>query len=244
MSSDPQADQQKPQDLRVEISDCGFPVSAPLSLRALAFLADSALVFLLAALGMKLLLPVFCPQGVSAFLDIYGEISALYESAAVAAANGQAVPAIETGPILTKAAEDEAIVDLYGTAYLIAFFSGVLYFTLTEMFMKGQTLGKKIVRIRTVTFGAGKLLWKIPGINGNAQKTFVLDLKRPPTLWETLPRATWKSVTIFPVDLLLLLLAAGNAIATIFSKRHRGWIDKFSRTEVIDERGPQHNTAN
>ena len=70
-----------------------LPPPAPLSFRTLAFLADSVLVLFATALLLKLALPAFCPEGVSALADFSRQMTDAYARAAEAAAAGRVVSA-------------------------------------------------------------------------------------------------------------------------------------------------------
>lgn len=190
-----------------------LPRPAPLIPRILAFLADTLLIMLGSALLLKILLPVFSGNGLSVFFDTVNQLSAVYAEEATSG-NAEVASNAATA-IIEKAAQNESLVDLFETAYLIAFIFAVLYFTLTEHFLRGQTLGKRIFGLRTVLFGTSKI---------------------PPMFLQTLSRAFWKAATIFFTGILLSLILTINGFVVLFSKRHRGWHDKLARTEVIDAR--------
>lgn len=197
-----------------------LPRPAPLVSRILAFFADSLLILLGTALLMKVLLPIFAGNGLAVFFDTANQISAEYEAAlSLQASGGNAdVPANTAAAIIENASQNEALISLFNTAYVIAFSAAVLYFTLTEYFLRGQTLGKRIFGLRTVLFGTSNIT---------------------PFFLQTLSRAFWKAATIFSAGILLTLILVINVFVMLFSKRHRGWHDKLTRTEVIDARAEQ-----
>ncbi len=196
------------------IDEKNLPPEAPMRYRALAFLADSLLILILSAIFIKFLLPVFCPGGFFAFSEYYREINSAYESALIAAANGNAASADVLDATLARATRDETLISFFETINTISFVVAVLYFVLTEFFMRGQTLGKKIFGIQTAVYGT----------------------PFPPLFLQILSRAFWKAFTVVPAGLLLTLLAVINANVVAFSRRHRGWHDKLARTDVIDLR--------
>ncbi len=202
-------------------ADAQLPPPAPLFPRTLAFLADSVVVLLASALALKFLLPVFCPRGLSAFLDYARQISAAYQAALDAAARGNAVSADAMNALAEQAAQNADLIAFSETISTVSFVVGVLYFILTEHFMRGRTIGKKIFSLRTVV--AGTTL--------------------PPLFLQTLSRAFWKTISIVPAGLILTLLAVVNAHVVVFAGRHRGWHDRLARTEVVDERGLQDSTS-
>lgn len=194
-----------------------LPPPAPLSFRTLAFLADSVLVLFATALLLKLALPAFCPEGVSALAEFSRQLTDAYARAAEAAAAGRVVSADAVTALAEGAAQDEALISLFETAYVISFAASLAYFVCTEQFLRGQTLGKKIFGLRTVFFGT----------------------TLPPPFLLTLSRSFWKAISIVPSGWLLTLLAIVNAHVVVFAKRHRGWHDKLARTEVVDARRAQ-----
>ncbi len=195
------------------VDEKNLPPSAPMLFRSLAFLADSILVLFLSAIAVKLLLPVFCPNGFFVFSEYYRELGSAYEATLTAAANGNAVPAA-LDSVLNRIAQDETLLSFFDTTYTVSFLTAALYFILTEFFMRGQTLGKKIFGLRTVIYGT----------------------PFPPLFLQILSRAFWKAFTVVPAGILLTLLAVINANVVAFSRRHRGWHDKLAQTDVIDLR--------
>ena len=198
-----------------------LPPPAPLFPRTLAFLADSVVVLLASALALKFLLPVLCPRGLSVFLDYTRRISDAYRDALDAAARGNAVSADAMNALAGQAAQNADLISFSETIGTVSFIVGALYFILTEHFMRGRTLGKKIFSLRTVAAGT----------------------TRPPLFLQTLSRAFWKTISIVPAGLILTLLAVVNAHVVVFAKRHRGWHDKLAHTEVIDERNLQDSSS-
>lgn len=203
-------------------ADAQLPPPAPLVPRTLAFLADSVLVLLASALALKFLLPVFCPNGLSVFLDYARKISATYQDALDAAARGNAVSADAMNALAEQAAQNADLMIAFSeTISTVSFVVGALYFILTEHFMRGRTLGKKIFSLRTVVAGT----------------------THPPLFLQTLSRAFWKTISIVPAGMILTLLAVVNAHVVVFAGRHRGWHDRLARTEVVDERGLQDSSS-
>ncbi|MBQ8445436.1 MAG: RDD family protein [Opitutales bacterium] len=196
------------------IDEKNLPPSAPMLFRSLAFLADSVLVLFLSAIAVKLLLPIFCPNGFFVFTEYYRELSIAYETAAVATANGTAVDSVALDSVFSRIAQDETLLSFFDTLYTVSFLTAALYFILTEFFMRGQTLGKKIFGLRTVIYGT----------------------LFPPLFLQILSRAFWKAFTVVPAAILLTAIAVVNAIVVVFSRRHRGWHDKVARTDVVDLR--------
>ncbi|MBP3302653.1 MAG: RDD family protein [Opitutales bacterium] len=188
--------------------------SAPMLFRSLAFLADSVLVLFLSAIAVKLLLPVFCPNGFFVFTEYYRELGSAYEATLTAAANGGTANSTALDSVFNRISQDETLISFFDTIYTVSFLVAVLYFILTEFFMRGQTLGKKIFGLRTVIYGT----------------------PFPPLFLQILSRAFWKAFTVVPAGILLTLLAVINANIVAFSRRHRGWHDKLARTDVIDLR--------
>lgn len=183
--------------------------------RTLAFLADGVLVLLATAIALKFLLPVFSPDGFAAFSDFMNQASSAYDSALNAAASGRGVPSAgHFGALVESASRNEDLAAFFETGYVISFIAAALYFVLTEHFMRGQTLGKKIFGVRTVIFGSA----------------------RPPLFMQTLSRSFWKAASIVPAGLILTLIVVANAHVIAFARRHRGWHDKLARTEVVDAR--------
>lgn len=202
-------------------ADSTLPPPAPMFLRTLAFLADSLVATLASALALKFLLPVFCPRGIDTVVDYTRRISEAYETALQEAVRGNAVSADAVNAIAAEAAQDATVVAFSETIFTIAFVVCMLYFTLSEQFLHGQTLGKKIFSLRTVIAGT----------------TF------PPRLLQTLSRSLWKTILLVPSGIILPILAIVNAHIVVFAKRHRGWHDKLARTEVIDDREPAHSSS-
>lgn len=196
------------------VDEKNLPPSAPMFFRSLAFLADSVLVLFLSAIAVKLFLPFFCPNGFFVFTEYYRELNSAYEATLLAAANGNSVDSSALDSVLRRIAQDETLISFFDTTYTVSFLTAVLYFILTEFFMRGQTLGKKIFGLRTVIYGT----------------------PFPPLFLQILSRAFWKAFTVVPVGILLALLAVINATIVALSRRHRGWHDKLARTEVIDLR--------
>ncbi len=194
--------------------DAALPPPAPLLPRTLAFLADSIVAMLASALALKLLLPVLCPRGISTVVDYTRRISAAYETALNDAISGNIASAEAVNELLVQASQDATVISFSETIFTVTFVVCMLYFTLSEQFMHGRTLGKKIFSLRTVI--AGTTL--------------------PPRLFQTLSRALWKTISIVPSGIILPILAIVNAHVVVFAKRHRGWHDKLARTEVIDAR--------
>lgn len=193
--------------------NAAVPAPAPLLYRTLAFCADGLLVFLGTMLALKFLLPIFCPNGLRTCFDYWTQISAAYDEAMAAAARG-IVSADRLNALLEAAAQDETLVSFFETVNAISFLLAALYFALTEQFMRGQTLGKKIFGMRTVVAGT----------------------EIPPNLLQSISRAFWKAISLVPVGWILTLLALVNAHVIVFARRHRGWHDKLARTEVVDAR--------
>lgn len=196
------------------VDEKNLPPPAPMLFRSLAFGADSVLVLFLSAIAVKLFLPLFCPNGFFVFTEYYRELSFAYETTLLAAANGNAVDSVALDSVLTRIAQDETLLSFFDTTYTVSFLTAALYFILTEFFMRGQTLGKKIFGLRTVIYGT----------------------PFPPLFLQILSRAFWKAFTVVPAGILLTLLAVINANVVAFSRRHRGWHDKLARTDVIDLR--------
>lgn len=195
----------------VALSGKIVPAPAPLLFRTLAFCADGVLVFLATMLALKLFLPIVCPTGFAVCMDYWTQISAAYEAAAADAARG-VVATERLNELVAAASQDETLASFFETVNTISFLLAVLYFVLTEQFMRGQTLGKKIFGLRTVTAGT----------------------EEPPRFLQTLSRAFWKAISVVPVGIILTLLAIVNAHVIVFARRHRGWHDKLARTEVVD----------
>lgn len=203
-----------PRKIFIAIDEKNAPPPAPMLFRTLAFVADSVIVSLASALALKFLLPIFSPDGFRVFSDYFMQFDAAYERTLSAAASGRFVSADALSSVVEKASEDATLLSFFETAYAISFIAAALYFVLSEYFLRGQTLGKKIFGLRTVIFGTA----------------------RAPFFLQTLSRAFWKAATIVPAGLLLTLLVIVNAHVIVFAKRHRGWHDKLARTEVIDAR--------
>lgn len=203
-----------PRKILIAIDEKNLPPPAPVLFRTLAFVADGLLVSLATMLALKFLLPVFSPDGFGAFADYFTQLRAAYENALAAAASGRLVPADAVGAIVERASNDATLLSFFETAYAISFAVAALYFLLTEQFLRGQTLGKKIFGLRTVVFGSA----------------------RPPFFLQTLSRAFWKAATLVPAGLILTILVIVNAHVVVFARRHRGWHDRLTRTEVIDAR--------
>lgn len=187
------------------------PAPAPLLYRTLAFCADSLLVFLGTMLALKILLPILCPNGLVVCLDYWTQISAEYANAMDAAARG-VVATDKLNSLVESAAQDETLASFFEAVNSISFLLAALYFALTEQFMRGQTLGKKIFGLRTVLAGT----------------------EIPPNLLQSISRAFWKAISLVPVGWILTILALVNAHVVVFARRHRGWHDKLARTEVVD----------
>lgn len=187
---------------------------APLIFRTLAFFADSVLVLVAALFVLKIYLPIFCPDGFSTFVDYVEKFSVAYNETLASAAAGT-VSSARLDAVSAAAAQDVTLFSFFETINAVSLVVAVLYFVLTEYFGRGQTLGKKIFGLRTVAAGTRDVA---------------------PTFFQTFSRALWKAISLVPAGVILLLLAIINAHVVFFSRRHRGWHDKLSRTEVIDTR--------
>lgn len=211
------------QKIVITVAEKDLPPPAPLRFRAFAFLADGILATVGSAIAVKFLLPVFSPDGFSVFAEYYHETREIYEAAlTTAAANGNADPAATEAlnAISERALRDEKLASFFEVAYTISFLTAALYFVLSEFFLRGQTLGKKIFGLRTVIFGT----------------------PLPPLFLQILSRSFWKAILLVPAGILLMLLGIANATVTLFSRRHRGWHDKLARTEVIDARALENRS--
>lgn len=212
-----------PPELFLAFAEKNLPPPAPMLFRTLAFLADGVLVLLAGTLALKFLLPVFSPDGFAAFADFMNQVSSAYDSALNAAVSGHGISSVgRFDAIVENASRNEALASFFETGYVISFVVAALYFVLTEQFMRGQTLGKKIFGVRTVIFGSA----------------------RAPVFMQTLSRSFWKAASIVPAGLILTLLVIVNAHVTAFARRHRGWHDKLARTEVVDARRERGRTRN
>lgn len=203
------------------VDEKNLPPPAPMGFRVAAFVADSVLIFFLSAISVKFLLPVFCPEGIFVFSEYYQEIQKTYETSLLSAVNGNTASTALLDEVLVRAANNETLVEFFEIIYTISFLSAAIYFVLTEFFMRGQTLGKRIFGLRTVIFGT----------------------PFPPLFLQILSRALWKAFTVVPSGMLLVILAIVNANIVAFSRRHRGWHDKLARTEVIDLRALEGKSA-
>ena len=202
-----------PEKLVFVVAEKDLPPAAPLRFRVLAFLADGVLALIVAALAVKILVPVFYPEGFSLFAEYYRDFRTAYEAALNAAVSGN-VDRTAIDAVSARALQDERLYSFFETVYSVSFIAVALYFVLTEFFLRGQSLGKKIFGLRTVVFGT----------------------PFPPLFLQILSRSFWKAITLVPVGPLLALLGLANAVVVLFARRHRGWHDKLARTEVIDLR--------
>jgi len=192
-------------------------VPASVVFRTLAFLADSVLAFIVTLFVLKISLPIFSPEGVDAVFDYSKKFFDAYTETINDAARG-VVSSAKLDAISAAATQDATLNSFFTTINTISLIVTTLYFLLSEQFMRGQTLGKKIFGLRTVIAGTED---------------------EPPTFFQTLSRSFWKAITIVPAGIILIVLTIINAHVVVFAKRHRGWHDKISRTEVIDERATQ-----
>lgn len=197
------------------IPEKNLPKPASLLARGAEFVADSILVSLATGVLLKILLPTFFANECAIFLDYAEQILSLFDASIQAAAQGKNVDVFsaEISALAEEASQDESMFDLFGAIFGISFGAALLYFLLTEHFLRGKTLGKKIFGIRTVTFGT----------------------TLPPFFVQTLSRSFWKALTLVPAGLLILIAVVINAHVVVFARRHRGWHDKLSRTEVISD---------
>ena len=200
-----------PEKLIFVVAEKDLPPTAPLRFRIFAFLADGILALILSALAVKFLLPVFCPNGFPVFAEYYREFQTGYEAALVSATGGN-IDRSALEAVSARALQDPTLYSFFETVYTISFITTALYFVLTEYFLRGQTIGKKIFGLRTVVFGT----------------------PFPPLFLQILSRSFWKAFTLVPVGIWLALLGTLNAGVVVFSRRHRGWHDKLAKTEVID----------
>ena len=185
-----------------------LPKPASMPARMLAFFADIIVAILVSVIVLKIVLPLFFGAELGVFET---EARKLFEIPA------QMMTWEETfarSQELAKNADVARVCDAGGTIF---FFVSLAFFTLTEFFMRGSSLGKKIVRIRVVS--------QFPG-------------SPAPTFWQSLSRSIWRACMIAPTGLIISLIVIVNAHIPFFSFRSRGWHDKLSRTEVIDERDP------
>lgn len=207
-------------------TDCPLPIQqkiepttvpASVIFRTLAFLADGVVTFILALFVLKISLPFTCPDGVETMLNYSEKFYEAYAETLNDAARG-VVSSAKLDAISAAAVKDATLNSFFTIINTTSLIVATLYFLLSEQIMHGRTLGKKIFGLRTVVTGTEDC---------------------PPAFFQTLSRSFWKAISLVPAGIILIVLAIINAHIVVFAKRHRGWHDKLSQTEVIDERASE-----
>ncbi len=192
-----------------ELMDKNLPPPASVFFRLLAFCADTILLYLVIIAESRILIPSICEREFSTAVPLLENFCTEYENLV---ASGDvvslqnflqsAVPAL---------ANNENITSLFSAIAATAFTTAFVYFMFSEFFMHGETLGKKIFHIRTISQ------------TGTA-----------PNFLQCFSRAIWKACSIAPWGLLITIVMIINAYVPFFSYRKRAWHDMIARTDVVD----------
>ncbi|MCR5184010.1 MAG: RDD family protein [Opitutales bacterium] len=190
---------------KTDLENLGFPV-AGIGWRTLAFLADSLLLLLLLIAVLFIGFGEQCnefAEKLIAFQEDYRKIVALGDLERLQKFQTEILdfrqsPVCETlGNVFT-----------YG-GLALAFF----YFFIGEFFFGGTSLGKRIVRIKTLSVNGEKLTAVQCGL-----------------------RSFWKALTFMPTNFIVVILIIANAYVPFFNKLRRGWHDKTSGTIVVNDK--------
>ena len=172
--------------------------------RTLAFFADSILISMLVYLFVR-----YCfGDEVTTVLNEFENLSKQMSDATIA---GDANAMKNLEPEAAKFAQSHAMQTVlnaltYGSA-TIAF----AYFFIGEFFFAGTSIGKRIVRIKTISTNGEKM-------------NFI----------QCLLRAIWKALTFAPINFIVLIIVIINAYVPFFNKQNRGWHDKTAGTLVVN----------
>ncbi len=193
-----------------------LPPPAPLLWRAAAYLLDWALAGFALLLLLRWVVPMEHPDGPAAAIGWFKEIWASYSPAAdpkkplgfseMTAILERTRAIVENPP---QAAADMAV--FIATVQSMFFWA---FFTITEFFTAGASLGKKIGNLRVASG----------------------DDYGPPRFFDSLVRSAWKAFFYCSPNGIFLLVGIIDAHVPLFNVRRRSWHDMFSRTEVIDAR--------
>ncbi|MDR2981353.1 MAG: RDD family protein [Puniceicoccales bacterium] len=190
-----------------------LPRPAPLVWRILAYLLDWAIATIAVLLLLKWLIPMEHADGFAELKRWGAEITKEYTYLLKHPANSFAGQIEANRQLMEKASKiPDSIVELFAFAALVqtCFFWG--FFTITEYFTQGSSLGKRIFNLRVAN---------------------TLDYS-PPGFFDTLMRSGWKSIFYCSASLPLLIIGVIDAHVPLFNIRRRSWHDMLSRTEVID----------
>ncbi|MDR0534900.1 MAG: RDD family protein [Puniceicoccales bacterium] len=204
-----------------EIGDVApTPATAPLFLRALAFLMDWVLAgILFAALLKWLVLPNHSSEATALVhwwndtLDAYKALLAHAESGKIqGAATSWAEASAFSNKALSRFPTDSNVTSFIARLGLLQTLHFWAFFFACEYLSKGASLGKRVFHLRVASTN---------------------DMGAPGFM-DSLLRGALKSVLFCSPNTLMLLVGVINAHVPLFNPQRRAWHDRLSRTIVVD----------
>jgi hypothetical protein len=139
---------------------------------------------------------------------------------------GQYVKALKTGSerdlqlfkdmaLKPKEADLQAFTTWYSFQGNVSFVTMLLALALQEWLLAGRTLGKSIFRLRTIG----------------------LPEAEPPGFLRALLRSAWKAAFFTLPNPFFMLLGIVNFHVPLFRRDKRAWHDRWTRTQVVEDRG-------
>ncbi len=190
-----------------------LPHPAPLFWRITAYLIDWSIATVAVLLLLRWTIPSEHP---TALADFQTWISETYHGYMALFSASHSPPSSATiQAFAEKAAQmPQTVQDLLAYVAMVQTLFFWAFFTLSEYFTDGASLGKRICNLR------------VASVSGFGR----------PGFFDTFFRSGWKAVFFCSSSLPLLLIGAIDAHVPLFNKRRRSWHDMISRTEVVDAR--------
>lgn len=192
------------------------PPHAPMLWRALAFLVDFTLIGLVGYLILtRLLLPQFMPEALNATGRFYDEYVQLNDELALRVSEGTLGAEGAIRELVEKMrAAPEALYEISAycsSAMTVMFWIG---FVLSELLTGGASLGKRMFRLRVVTY----------------------PYAEKPGVFDSLVRNGWKAMAVATLNPLALFFGLLDVHWPLFNPLRRTLHDYLSRTLVLDAR--------
>lgn len=197
-----------PAPIAVELQ---LPHPAPLFWRIAAYLIDWSIATVAVLLLLRWTIPNEHP---TALADLRNWISETYHGYMALFNSPHSPPSSSTIQAFAEKTSQipQTVQDLLAYVAMVQTLFFWAFFTLTEYFTDGASLGKRICNLR------------VASVNGFGR----------PGFFDTFFRSGWKAIFFCSSSLPLLLIGIIDAHIPLFNKRRRSWHDIFSRTEVVD----------